>query len=113
MPSILFPNVHDLPDAAYKQLAEAYEIACDELVYEFTSVELSLALDAIADALLSAFRSGMRDNRLLDGYAAFAAQRFGQPLGTEPIELPQIAAGSQDRKAEMSQRARALKIRRT
>lgn len=84
MPSILFPNVHDLPDAAYKQLAEAYEIACDELVdnYEFTSVELSLALDAIADALLSAFRSGMRDNRLLGGYAAFAAQRFGRPLAT-------------------------------
>ncbi|WP_024275184.1 hypothetical protein [Hyphomicrobium sp. 802] len=84
MSSPLFPSVYDLPDAAHTQLAEAYEIACDELVddYEFTSIKLSLAMDAITDALLSAFRSGMRDNRLLGGYAAFAALRFPQPLPT-------------------------------
>jgi hypothetical protein len=75
MPSLLFPTANDLTDAELAQLADAYEIACDELVgeYSYSPERLAMAIEPMTVALLALFRAGQRDNDALGRYASSQA----------------------------------------
>lgn len=73
--SLLFPDATDLSDEDHAKLAEAYELACDELVGElgYSSEQLSEAIEPMAVALLALYRAGQHDKVLLGRYASFQA----------------------------------------
>jgi hypothetical protein len=73
--SLLFPNSRELSEEDNALLADAYELACDELVedYAYSPQQLATALEPMAVALLVLFKAGQRDRELLGRYSASKA----------------------------------------
>jgi hypothetical protein len=79
--SLLFPSAADLTADEHAKLAEAYELACDELVdeYGYSPEKLASVLEPMTVALLALFRAGQHEETALGRYAASKA------LATERI----------------------------
>jgi len=73
--SLIFPNASDLSFDDLAKLADAYELACDELVekHGYSPNDLGLVLDSMTAALLGLYRAGQRDDEVLARYSASQA----------------------------------------
>ena len=73
--SLLFPNATDLSVAEHAKLADAYELACAQLVdVGFTPERLTSAIDPMTEALLHAYRHGIHDIDSLVSYSMLSAR---------------------------------------
>jgi hypothetical protein len=75
MPSVLFPDDRDLTNDELSLLADAYEIACNELQDEFgfSADGLAHVIGPMTRSLMTAYRGGMRSAELLAAYSALTA----------------------------------------
>jgi hypothetical protein len=73
--SLLFPTADDLSETDHAKLADAYEVACDQLVaeYGYSPKQLAVALEPMLVALLTLYRAGQKDEERLGIYAASKA----------------------------------------
>ncbi|MBY0560478.1 hypothetical protein [Hyphomicrobium sp.] len=73
--SLLFPQSENLSLDDLAKLADAYELACNELVehHGFTPEQLAEVLEPMTSALLALQRSGPHDEPQLGRYAASRA----------------------------------------